>query len=108
MKLIYAQGFSKNEKLEWKPVVFSNVIQSFKTIQDAMQELNIDFEDPANEVRPTPCIRAHDGTRLAPPLCLTTCFNGPRRVSRGVGTILIIPHTLEKHGQGPRGERNQS
>jgi guanine nucleotide-binding protein subunit alpha len=49
MKLIYAQGFSKNEKLEWKPVVFSNVIQSFKTIQDAMQELHIDFEDAANE-----------------------------------------------------------
>lgn len=51
MRLIYSQGFSKNEKLEWKPVVFSNVIHSFKTIQDAMTELSIEFEDPANEVR---------------------------------------------------------
>jgi guanine nucleotide-binding protein subunit alpha len=75
MKLIYAQGFSKNEKLEWKPVVFSNVIQSFKTIQDAMQELHIDFEDAANEVRQRPLNAMHTdvagGIRLAPPLCLT-------------------------------------
>lgn len=76
MKLIYAQGFSKNEKLEWKPVVFSNVIQSFKTIQDAMQELHIDFEDAANEVRQGSLNAMHIdvacGIRLAPPLCLTT------------------------------------
>lgn len=50
MKLIYAQGFSKNEKLEWKPVVFSNIVQSFKTIHEAMAELNIQFENPDNEV----------------------------------------------------------
>ncbi|KAI5462639.1 G protein alpha subunit [Mariannaea sp. PMI_226] len=49
MKLIYSQGFSKNEKLEWKPVVFSNIIQSFKVIYEAMQELHIDFENPDNE-----------------------------------------------------------
>jgi len=49
MKLIYAQGFSKNEKLEWKPVVFSNIVQSFKTIHEAMGELNIQFENPDNE-----------------------------------------------------------
>jgi hypothetical protein len=50
MKLIYSQGFSKNEKLEWKPVVFSNIVQSFKVIFEAMQELQIDFENPDNEV----------------------------------------------------------
>ena len=54
MKLIYSQGFSKNEKLEWKPVIFSNIIQSFQTIYDAMNELNIAFENPENEVRYNP------------------------------------------------------
>jgi guanine nucleotide-binding protein subunit alpha len=49
MKLIYAQGFSKNERLEWRPVVFSNVVQSFKTISEAMTELDIAFENPDNE-----------------------------------------------------------
>jgi hypothetical protein len=50
MKLIYAQGFSKNEKMEWKPVVFTNIIQSFRLIHDAMNDLGIAFENPDNEV----------------------------------------------------------
>ncbi len=49
MKLIYAQGFSKTEKLEWKTVVFNNIIQSFRLIFDAMQELDIEFELKENE-----------------------------------------------------------
>jgi guanine nucleotide-binding protein subunit alpha len=50
MKLIYSQGFSKNEKLEWKPIIFNNIIQAFQTIRDAMAELDIEFDDPENEV----------------------------------------------------------
>ncbi|KAK4149719.1 guanine nucleotide binding protein, alpha subunit, partial [Chaetomidium leptoderma] len=49
MKLIYAQGFSKNEKMEWKPVVFTNVVQSFRLIFDAMNDQDIKFENPENE-----------------------------------------------------------
>lgn len=51
MKLIYATGFSKNEKLEWKPVVFNNIVQSFRLIHDAMSDMNIAFEKPESEVR---------------------------------------------------------
>jgi G-protein alpha subunit. len=51
MKLIYAQGFSKHEKMEWKPVVFANIIQSFRLIYDAMNEMGIKFENPENEAR---------------------------------------------------------
>lgn len=50
MKLIYSQGFSKSERLDWKPVVFSNIIQSFKAIFDAMNELGFEFDSPDNEV----------------------------------------------------------
>lgn len=53
MKLIYSQGFSKSERLDWKPVVFSNIVQSFRTINEAMSELNYDFDNPDNEVRLT-------------------------------------------------------
>ncbi|KAF4981288.1 hypothetical protein FZEAL_2865 [Fusarium zealandicum] len=49
MKLIYSQGFSKNEKLEWKPVIFSNIVQSFKVISEAMHEHGIEFDDHENE-----------------------------------------------------------
>lgn len=50
MKLIYAQGFSKTEKMEWKPVVFTNILQSFRLIFDAMNDAGITFENPENEV----------------------------------------------------------
>ncbi|EFX01247.1 g-protein alpha subunit [Grosmannia clavigera kw1407] len=49
MKLIYSQGFSNNEKLEWKPVIFANIVQSFRVIADAMQEMDVDFEHKENE-----------------------------------------------------------
>lgn len=50
MKLIYATGFSKNEKLEWKPVVFNNIIQSMRQIFDAMADYGLEFENRDNEV----------------------------------------------------------
>ena len=50
MRLIYAQGFSKSEKLEWKPVIFNNVVQSMRVIFDAMNDCNIEYENKENEV----------------------------------------------------------
>ncbi|MBE3049291.1 hypothetical protein IMZ48_43690 [Candidatus Bathyarchaeota archaeon] len=55
MKLIHANGFSNAEKLEWKPVVFNNVVQSFQLIFEAMNEMDVVFENPENEAsRPLP------------------------------------------------------
>lgn len=50
MKLIYTQGFSKNERLDFKPVIFNNIVQSFKTISEAMAEMGFDYDSPDNEV----------------------------------------------------------
>lgn len=50
MKLIYSHGFSESERLDWSPVVFSNIIQSFQTIQQVMAELNYEFDNEDNEV----------------------------------------------------------
>lgn len=74
MKLIYATGFSKTEKLEWKPVVFNNIVQSFRMIHDAMKELDISFEKPESEVRTTHgfprAFRQHTFPRKPLPACL--------------------------------------
>jgi hypothetical protein len=83
MKLIYAQGFSKNEKLEWKPVVFANIVQAFRLIYDAMNELDIKFENPENEAS-----------------------TAPHAKSWCPGTLLTESGTTEKHGSHhgrPRG-----
>lgn len=50
MKLIYAQGFNKNERLDFKPVIFNNIVQSFKTISEAMAEMGFEYDSPDNEV----------------------------------------------------------
>lgn len=52
MRLIYAQGFSKDEKGEWRAIIFNNILSAFKVILDAMEELDIGFENPQNDVSP--------------------------------------------------------
>jgi hypothetical protein len=53
MKLIYAQGFSKSEKEEWRAIIFNNILSAFKVVLDAMEELGYDFENSENEVSRT-------------------------------------------------------
>ncbi|KJZ78737.1 Guanine nucleotide-binding protein alpha-2 subunit [Hirsutella minnesotensis 3608] len=49
MKLIYSQGFNKHERLEWKLVIFSNIVQSFRAISEAMTEMGYHFDNSDNE-----------------------------------------------------------
>jgi guanine nucleotide-binding protein subunit alpha len=44
MKLIYTKdGFSKNEKEEWRVIIFNNILDSLRLIVDAMEEFGIGF-----------------------------------------------------------------
>ena len=51
MKLIYASGFSKSEREDWRPIVFSNINQAYKAILEAMDELEISMGKSKNQVR---------------------------------------------------------
>lgn len=64
MKLIYAQGFSKAEKLECRTIVLQNVIQSMRLIFDAMEDYSIEFEKKENEVSLEPPAQAKRGGAL--------------------------------------------
>lgn len=55
MKLIYAQGFSRTERDEWRCIIFGNINNAFKVIMDAMDELEISLDNPDNEVSQTLC-----------------------------------------------------
>ena len=50
MRLIYAQGFSKSEKEEWRAIIFNNILSAFKVILDAMEELGLEFDIKSNNV----------------------------------------------------------
>jgi guanine nucleotide-binding protein subunit alpha len=50
MRLIYCQGFSRCERLEWKPIIFHNIIGALRTIYRAMIDMNYHFEIIENNV----------------------------------------------------------
>lgn len=47
MKIIHETGYSKEEREQYRPVVYSNTIQSLMAIIRAMGQLRIDFADPS-------------------------------------------------------------
>lgn len=50
MKIIHETGYSKEECEQYRPVVFSNTIQSLMAIIRAMGNLRIDFSNPNRTV----------------------------------------------------------
>lgn len=53
MRLIYTRdGFTKNEKAEWRIIIFQNIIDGLRMIVDAMEEFEIGFEFENTTVRP--------------------------------------------------------
>lgn len=50
MKIIHETGYSKEECEQYRPVVYSNTIQSLMAIIRAMGQLRIDFADPSKAV----------------------------------------------------------
>ena len=52
MKLIYASGFSRADRDNFRCIIFSNILLSLKTVLVAMEAYDLDFEIEENEVRP--------------------------------------------------------
>jgi len=50
-RIIHEQGYTQDECLSYKPVIYSNAIQSMMAIVKAMQQLNIDFGNTERSVR---------------------------------------------------------
>jgi len=52
-RIIHEHGYTPEECLTYRPVVYSNVTQSLVAIVRAAGQLNIEFEHPDRAVRPT-------------------------------------------------------
>lgn len=50
MKLIHTAGFSKSDRDEYRVIIFANLLQSLKLILEAMENFDLTFENPENEV----------------------------------------------------------
>ena len=49
-RIIHESGYSEDECIQYKPVVYSNTIQSMLAIIRAMGTLNIEFTNPERQV----------------------------------------------------------
>lgn len=52
MRLIYAKGFSINERKQWKVTIFQNMLHAFQVVFGAMEEQEVDFAEGSNIVSP--------------------------------------------------------
>lgn len=50
MKIIHQNGFTEQERLDYRPVVFKNLTESAQAIVIAMRKLGVSPEDPTNRV----------------------------------------------------------
>jgi guanine nucleotide-binding protein subunit alpha, other len=57
MRLIYTKdGFTKNEKEEWRVIIFNNILDGLRMTLDAMEEFGIPFEYENSTVRIFPLL----------------------------------------------------
>ncbi|KAK2535590.1 hypothetical protein Q9966_006811 [Columba livia] len=47
MKIIHKDGFTYKERMEFRPIIYSNAVQSILSIVKAMAKLGISYENPA-------------------------------------------------------------
>lgn len=50
MKLIHAAGFSKSDREDYRVIIFSNLLNSFKAVLEAMDVYGLKFSKPENQV----------------------------------------------------------
>lgn len=50
MKLIHAAGFSKSDREDYRVIIFSNLLCSFKAVLEAMDVYGLNFSKPENHV----------------------------------------------------------
>lgn len=53
-RIIHKDGFTYQERMEFRPVIYSNTVQSILSIVKAMTKLGISYENPARMVSMTP------------------------------------------------------
>lgn len=55
-RIIHKDGFTYQERMEFRPVIYSNAVQSILSIVKAMTKLGISYENPARIVSMTPFV----------------------------------------------------
>lgn len=104
MRLIYTKdGFNKNEKEEWRIIIFNNILDGLRMTIDAMEEFGIDFEYSNTTVCPG-CLRTRCGptlntnNHLAGTSSNSNARKGPSTIRAHTGGILA---SFQGYVEGP-------
>lgn len=55
-RIIHKDGFTYQERMEFRPVIYSNTVQSILSIVKAMTKLRMSYENPARTVSMMPSL----------------------------------------------------
>ena len=101
MRLIYTKdGFSKNEKEEWRVIIFNNILDGLRMTIDAMEEFGIPFEYENTTVRKISKFSPSGG--CAEP-SLTYAIAGPspsHHARKGSSPVRTYPRRISASFQG--------
>uniref|UniRef100_A0ACB8EAR5 Uncharacterized protein n=1 Tax=Sphaerodactylus townsendi TaxID=933632 RepID=A0ACB8EAR5_9SAUR len=89
-KIIHEDGFSGEDVKQYKPVVYSNTIQSLAAIVRAMDTLGIEYGDKERR-RKTEQLFPNNSVLIPPCLCKSWCFT----CLRSGGPDLFLVTTLD-------------
>ena len=93
-RIIHEKGYSHDECMQYRPVVFSNVVQSMIAIVRAMSNLGIEFESPDREVRFRLALEpVGAGACLVDRLCWSSSFIGLAAAVLG-SHVPVLSHSL--------------
>jgi hypothetical protein len=71
MKIIHMKGFTKEEKMSYKSLIYMNTFSAIKTLCKATQDLNVPIEDPKLRVCIIFCLLSCSKIRFC---CFLFCF----------------------------------
>ena len=77
LRIIHETGYSEEECLQYKPVVYSNTVQSMVAILKAMGRLKISFNDPLRNVSSLLALKGFEKRRISYPLLYLIFSNFP-------------------------------
>lgn len=102
MRLIYTKdGFTKNEKEEWRVIIFNNILDGLRMCIDAMEEFKIDFEYDNTTVRLTARVVGTIEQELTLPAGPSASNYARERPPSLRADPDRIPPSLQGHVEGP-------
>jgi guanine nucleotide-binding protein G(i) subunit alpha len=94
MKIIYENGYSQDERIRYKKIIFKNVIDAIINILDAMEKLSVYFTCPAR-VKDAKLVRNFASTFFFKNQLTHEIYNSIKRLWSNDDLQMVLEHSRE-------------